>query len=171
MPFNQQPTLTGKTLTLRPIREDDFEALFKAASDPKIWEQHPAWDRYKKPVFRKFFDEALESGGALLAIDNATEKVIGSSRYHGYDPIKNEIEIGWSFLSRTYWGGAYNQEMKGLMLNHAFQFVDSVLFLVGPENIRSYKAMEKIGGIQTGVRKNAYGLESLVYVIRKSNHQ
>ncbi|GAB5407885.1 MAG: hypothetical protein BalsKO_02500 [Balneolaceae bacterium] len=115
MPFNQQPTLTGKLLTLRPIQENDFEALFEAASDPKIWEQHPAWDRYKEPVFRKFFAEALESGGALLAIDNATGTVIGSSRYYRYNPEHNEIEIGWSFLARDLLGWAYNKEMKDLI--------------------------------------------------------
>ena len=170
MPFNKQPTLTGELLSLRPVQQDDFEALFKTASNPKIWEQHPAWDRYKEPVFRKFFEDALESGGALLAIDNKTRKIIGSSRYHGYNPEKNEIEIGWSFLATEYWGGSYNGEMKRLMLEHAFQFVDRVLLLIGPDNIRSQKAAEKIGAAKAGTRKNAYGLESLVYAITKKSY-
>ena len=167
MRFNKQPTLTGKLLTLRPLQEDDFEELFKAASDPKIWEQHPAWDRYKKPVFRKFFEEALESGGALIAIDNKSEKAIGSSRFHGFNPENSEIEIGWTFLTREYWGGIYNSEMKHLMINHALQYVDQVLLLIGPDNIRSQKAAEKIGATKAGSRKNAYGLESLVFKIVK----
>ncbi len=167
MSFNKQPTLTGELLSLRPVQEEDFEALFEAASDPEIWEQHPAWDRYKEPVFRKFFDEAIESGGALLAIDNSTGKVIGSSRYHGFNPERSEIEIGWTFLATQYWGGAYNGEMKRLMINHALQYVDRVLLLIGPDNIRSQKAAEKIGAIKAGTRKNAYGLESLVYAVEK----
>ncbi|MBO6525345.1 MAG: GNAT family N-acetyltransferase [Balneolaceae bacterium] len=167
MSFDKQPTLAGKLLTLRPVQEEDFDALFKAASDPKIWEQHPAWDRYKEPVFRKFFEEALESGGALLAIDNSTGTVIGSSRYYGFDSDRSEIEIGWSFLAKEYWGGRYNKEMKHLMLEHAFQFVDKVLLLIGPDNIRSRKAAEKIGAVEAGTRKNAYGMESLVYEIEK----
>ncbi|MFV1884587.1 MAG: GNAT family N-acetyltransferase [Balneola sp.] len=170
MSFAKQPTLIGELLTLRPVHEDDFEALFKVASDPKIWEQHPAWDRYKEPVFRKFFEEALESGGALLAIDNKTSEVIGSSRYHAYNPEANEIEIGWTFLARNYWGGTYNGEMKHLMMEHAFLYVDRVLLLIGPDNIRSYRAAEKIGAKAAGTRKNVYGLESLVYVVEKVNY-
>ena len=167
MSFDKQPTLHGQLLTMRPLREDDFEAIFAVASDPKIWEQHPAWDRYKEPVFRKFFEDALLSGGALLAVENATGEIVGSSRYHGYNEEASEIEIGWSFLARKCWGGTYNGEMKRLMLNHAHQFVDRVIFKVAPENYRSQKAMEKIGGVRAGIRKDDTGIESLVFEIRK----
>jgi RimJ/RimL family protein N-acetyltransferase len=148
MAFDLQPTLKGKLLQLRPLRPEDFEALYAVARDPLIWEQHPDSDRYKEEVFRDFFQEALDSGGAFVAIDAATGKVIGSSRFHGYNRERSEIEIGWTFLARSYWGGAYNREMKQLMLRHAFQFVDRVIFLVGIENWRSRRAVEKIGGIQ-----------------------
>jgi N-acetyltransferase len=148
MPFDLQPTLQGNLLHLRPLRPEDFDGLFAVARDPLIWEQHPVYDRYKEDVFRGFFQEALDSGGAFVAIDAATGKIIGSSRFHGYDQEKSEIEIGWTFLARSYWGGAYNREMKQLMLRHAFQFVDRVIFLVGIENWRSRRAVEKIGGIQ-----------------------
>src|SRR5207248_466472 len=126
---------------------DDWDRLFSVASDPKIWEQHPAPDRYKEEVFKEFFAGALQSGGALVVVDRKTQAIIGSSRYNGYEPKKSEIEIGWTFLARAYWGGAYNAEMKRLMLDHAFRFVSSVIFEVGAENIRSQKAMSKIGGI------------------------
>src|SRR5215510_6934402 len=94
MPFDLQPTLRSEILELRPLRADDFEELYAAASDPLIWEQHPS-DRYKPDVFRKFFDEALESGGALIAIERKSDQVIGSSRFHCYDLERSEIEIGW----------------------------------------------------------------------------
>src|SRR5438105_2779596 len=134
--FDLQPTLAGELVTLRPLRPDDFDALFAVASDPLIWEQHPASDRYKEEVFRQFFREALDSGGAFVVIDAKDGRIIGSTRYFGYNPEKSEIEIGWTFLARQYWGGRYNKEMKELMLRHAFRFVDNVIFLVGPQNAR-----------------------------------
>jgi RimJ/RimL family protein N-acetyltransferase len=170
--FELQPHLIDDLLELRPLQPEDWEGLFAVASDPMIWEQHPSHDRYQEEVFKEFFQEALESGGALLAIDKATQEIIGSSRYFGYDPEKKEIEIGWTFLARSHWGGKYNAEMKRLMLAHAFQFVDSVVFLVGPSNFRSRKAVEKIGGILTGQRQIDFRgklVEHVVYEVKKGN--
>jgi RimJ/RimL family protein N-acetyltransferase len=168
MSFDLQPNLEGELLRLRPLRPEDFHVLFAVASDPLIWEQHPNSDRYKEDVFKGFFREALESGGALIAIDANDGRVIGSSRFHGYDSEKSEIEIGWTFLARSRWGGIYNREMKQLMLRHAFGFVNSVIFLVGPQNVRSQRAMEKIGGVRAGSRIDGGGRESLVYRITAS---
>lgn len=135
------------------------------ASDPLIWEQHPSHDRYRREVFQGFFDDAMQSGGALLAIDRKDGSVIGSSRYNGYDEQKSEIEIGWTFLARTHWGGRYNGEMKRLMLEHAFRFVNSVIFIIGPHNLRSQKAVEKIGAVRIESRSDALGRESFAYRI------
>ena|SRR5579862_3508354 len=156
--FDLQPTLGGDLLELRPLRAGDFPELYAVASDPLIWEQHPASDRYKEDVFREFFREAMESGGALVAIDRKTGRIIGSSRFYAYDPAAGEIEIGWTFLARSHWGGAYNREMKQLMLRHAFQFVKNVVFLIGPLNLRSQRAIEKIGAIRVPdtIRRNNY---------------
>jgi len=155
-------------VTLRPLRAEDYHDLYAVASDPLIWEQHPVSDRYKPDVFAAFFREALESGGALIAIDKADGRVVGSSRYYGYDAEKSEIEIGWTFLARSHWGGTYNGEMKQLMLRHAFTFVDHVVFLIGPENWRSRRAIEKIGGVLVASRVNTAGLECVVYLITAS---
>jgi RimJ/RimL family protein N-acetyltransferase len=165
MPFDLQPVLKGELLELRPLLAEDFDALFAVASDPLIWEQHPAADRYQEEVFRAFFRQALESGGALVAIDRKDGRVIGSSRFHGHDAGRSEVEVGWTFLARSHWGGRYNGEMKRLMLQHAFRFVDSVVFLVGPNNRRSQRAVEKIGGVRVGSRPDASGRESVVYRI------
>jgi RimJ/RimL family protein N-acetyltransferase len=150
MPFDLQPVLTGDLLELRPLRPEDFDALYVAASDPLIWEQHPSSDRYQLDVFKEFFRGALDSGGAFLVLDRKDGRVIGSSRYADYDPAKSEIEIGWTFLARSHWGGTYNRQMKHLMLRHAFRFVESVVFLVGPENWRSRRELEKIGAVNIG---------------------
>jgi RimJ/RimL family protein N-acetyltransferase len=167
MPFELQPTLSGALVRLEPLRSSDFDALYAVASDPLIWEQHPAHDRWKPDVFRTFFDEAMASGGALLVRDAADGRVIGSSRYHGYDEARSEVEIGWSFLARSHWGGKYNGEMKRLMLEHAFRFVDRVLFLVGIENIRSQRAMERIGGSRVGTHREPDGRERVLFEITR----
>ena len=168
MVFDAKPTLVGNLLQLRPLQASDYRALFEVASDPLIWEQHPVTDRYKESVFRSFFEDSLRSGGALIAMDTETHSVIGSSRYHGYNETASEVEIGWTFLARSYWGGLYNGEMKQLMLQHAFRFVDSVVFLVGPDNKRSQRAVEKIGGVRDGSRRDASGLQNYVYRIKAS---
>jgi N-acetyltransferase len=160
-----QPTLKGELLELRPLRPADFDDLYAVASDPLTWEQHPSKDRYREEVFREFFREALESGGALIATDASDGRVIGSSRFHGYSEERSELEIGWTFLARSHWGGAYNREMKQLMLRYALRFVKSVVFLVGPQNWRSQRAMEKIGGVRIESRRGADGRESVVYRI------
>ena len=167
MPFDLQPRLLGQLLRLRPLCFDDLETLYAVAADPLIWEQHPKKERYKREVFEEFFREAIASGGALVAIDCQSNKIIGSSRFHGYDPANSEIEIGWTFLARSHWGGVYNGEMKRLMLGHAFKFVDRVVLLVGPQNLRSQRAVEKIGGVLVGLRPDAAGRESVVYEIRR----
>lgn len=145
-----QPTLQSELLQLRPLLIEDFEELYTAASDPAIWEQHPFSDRYKKDIFEKFFEEALASKGAFAIIDPKNNQIIGSSRFYEVDLDKKEIVIGYTFLKRDYWGGLYNRDLKTLMLRHAFNFFDSVLFHVDEFNLRSQKAMEKIGGIRAG---------------------
>lgn len=145
------------------MRADDFDALFHVAADSLIWEQHPEPDRYKEAVFRKFFDGGMSSGGALVVIDRATGQIIGSSRFHDYDEARSVVEIGWTFLGRAYWGGRYNGEMKRLMLEHAFRWVTRVHFVIGPDNVRSQRAVEKIGGVRAGTTTDAQGRERVVY--------
>ena len=143
--LNLQPVLRGELLYLRPLRADDFEALFKVSSDPLIWEMHPERTRYQREVFQRFFQGAMDSKGALVAVDAKTEEVIGSSRYTGYSPEKKLVEMGYTFYARKCWGKGHNTEQKKLMLTHAFQAVDEVHFYIGENNLRSRRAIEKIG--------------------------
>ena len=159
------PSCAASSSVLRPLRADDFDALYAVAADPLIWEQHPANNRHEEAIFQAFFQEGLASGGTLVAIDVNTQQVIGSSRFHGYDGSKSEVEIGWTFLDRSRWGGRYNGEMKRLMLQHAFRFVRRVVFLVGPQNFRSQRAVEKLGAVRAGTRREAGGRDSYVYEI------
>jgi RimJ/RimL family protein N-acetyltransferase len=168
--MDRQPTLTGELLQLRPLLPADYASLFGVASDPLIWEQHPDPNRYQESAFQAFFQKALDSGGALTAVDRATGVLIGSSRYHGYDATAREVEIGWTFLARAYWGGRYNGEMKRLMLDHAFRWVDRVLFIIGPQNHRSQRAVAKIGAVPIGQRRDGSGRESLLFELTPAQY-
>ena len=136
--MNRQPTLTGDRLLLQPLRADDWDALYAVASDPLIWELHPAHDRWQEPVFHAYFANALAHGGAVAVIDRASGAMVGSSRWQGHDPAEGgSVEIGWTFLARSLWGGSVNRELKRLMLAHAFEAVTRVDFRVGASNLRS----------------------------------
>jgi N-acetyltransferase len=143
--FDLQPTLKGDLIELRPLVGNDFEALYRAARDPLIWEQHPEPDRHERVVFQRYFDGAMASRGSFAIIERKTGRIIGSSRYCNLKPAEGEVEVGWTFLERAFWGGTYNRELKALMVDHALRFVDRVVFVVGERNVRSQKALEKLG--------------------------
>jgi len=146
--FDFVPTLVGESITLRPLRAEDFENVYAAAADPLIWEQHPFPLRFQRYVFESgFWRSAVESTGALVIAEHATGKIIGSSRFYEWDPSRREVAIGFTFLCRDRWGGKTNRELKRLMLEHAFRRATVVWFHVGSNNLRSRKAVEKIGGV------------------------
>jgi RimJ/RimL family protein N-acetyltransferase len=165
--------LADELLVLEPLQSSHFEVLFQAASDPLIWEQHPMKLRYQEPVFREYFDSAILSKGALLVRDSQTDEVAGCSRYYDFDSENSTVKIGYTFLTRKYWGGKYNGALKSVMLTYAFQFVDRVLFEVGSNNMRSQKAMEKIGGLKIGETMLTFSGAptslNFIYAIDKSN--
>ena len=167
--FERQPYLASADIQLRPLTAMDWMALFAAASDPQIWAGHPAHDRWREPVFRRFFDQALASGGALVAIDPGSGAIIGASRYDFERAGPGEVEIGWTFLARSHWGGATNAAMKALMIGHALKSIDRVIFLIGETNLRSRRAMEKIGGVLTNryhdAMLNGVPVRHLIYAI------
>jgi len=148
MKFELQPTLENELVKLVPLKESDFKILYLTASDPLIWEQHPDRFRYKRDVFHKYFEGTLKSGGAFIVKEKKSDEVMGSSRYYELDSDKKSIAIGYTFLARKYWGTTYNKAMKQLMLDHAFKFVDTVIFHVGAKNHRSQKAIEKLGAVK-----------------------
>jgi RimJ/RimL family protein N-acetyltransferase len=159
MPFELQPRIENELIKIEPLEGGDFESLYAVASDPLIWEQHPAKDRYQRPVFENFFKGALESGGAFRVIDSTNGELIGSSRYSDLDEAKRQISIGYTFIARSRWARHYNRALKTLMLDHAFKYVDRVTFKVGVHNRRSRKAMEKLGGIVIGEELVSYSGE------------
>ena len=163
--INWQPeNLEDNLIKLIPLTKLDFDRIFAVAADPLIWEQHPTKDRYKKEVFQLFFDSAVASGTAFLMADKLSDKIIGSTRYYDYKPDNSSIAIGFTFLVREYWGGLYNKSAKKLLLDYAFQFVDNVYFHIGPDNIRSQRAILKIGAVKINeVEIENNGQKSLHY--------
>jgi len=156
MLISWQPTLLkNEWVELRPLEPTDFEALYEVASDPLIWEQHPNPNRYQRPVFQTYFEGAIASKGAFL-IKDTIGQIIGCSRFYDHDPPKKEVKIGYTFFDRSCWGKPYNRNTKALMLDYAFQFVEKVVFEVGAGNIRSQKAMEKLGAVRTGEEMVTY---------------
>ena len=102
---------------------------------------------YATKVDHLFYLESIISGLVVLLVSGLIIVFFalyyrGSRMPRGEVPERKsrEIEIGWTFLARSHWGGTYNGEMKQLMLRHAFKFVNSVIFLVGPQNLRSQRA-------------------------------
>lgn len=169
--FDFQPTLRGDLVALRPATPEDFDALYAAASDPEIWALHPARDRWREPVFRAFFDRAFADEGGLVLTERETDAVVGFSRYSMTCAKRGEVEIGWTFLARRCWGGRVNGEMKRLMLAHAFRFVDTVIFQIGVDNLRSRRAVEKLGGHLTdrteAVSLGGADVPHVIYAIRR----
>ena len=155
-----------------PLIETDFDALFKVASDPLIWEQHPAWDRYKPEVFKIYFDGAIAGGTAFKIIDKLTNAIIGSTRYYDQDPENSSTAIGYTFLAKEFWGGTYNNSSKKRLIDYAFQFVDSIFFHIGAKNFRSQAAIKKIGAVKVReyiVEINGQPSPHFEYVMQKQN--
>lgn len=168
-----QPVLENENVRLQPLQESDFERLYEVASDPKIWEQHPNKNRYEREVFRNFFEGAMASGGAFLIIDKASGEVAGSTRFYSWDDDEGSIFIGYTFYGTKFWGSKLNPQVKKMMLEYIFQFVDLVKFHVGAENWRSRKAMERLGAENKGETEVAYHSEptrtNVEYWIHKVN--
>jgi RimJ/RimL family protein N-acetyltransferase len=154
--FELQPCLQNELIRLEPLRPDDFEALYAVAADPLLWEQHPAKDRYKREVFAGYFKSGIDSGGALRIFDNTDGQLIGSSRYYDLEEAQSKVSVGYTFIARSHWARHYNAQLKKLMLDHAFKFVNRVTFQVGCDNWRSRRAMEKLGGVYIGEETVAY---------------
>ncbi len=156
MNFSVQPVLENQQYQLVPLQQGDFEALYEVASDPEVWKQHPNRDRFRREVFQTFFQGALKSGGAFTIVEKTTGEILGSTRFYDYDEQSNSIFIGYTFYGTKSWGRKINPQIKKLMLDYIFQFVGTVYFHVGKNNLRSRTAMERLGAENIGEHEVAY---------------
>ncbi|MEC5171332.1 GNAT family N-acetyltransferase [Chryseobacterium nepalense] len=175
MKFSIQPVLENEKYQLIPLLQGDFESLYHVASDPEVWSQHPNKDRYRKDVFSTFFEGAMKSGGAFKITGKSSDEILGSTRFYDYNQHDNSIFIGYTFYGTKSWGKGINPQIKKLMLHYIFQFVDTVYFHVGKDNIRSRKAMEKLGAEDRGEEEIAYFGEpsriNILYQIKKEKYE
>ena len=172
--LDRQPILTGSAVELRPLGENDWTPLYSVASDPEIWAQHPMHDRWQEPVFRAFFDDAMAGGGALAIRDHHSGAIIGSSQIRPHPLDESQTEIGWTFLARDRWGTGANAQVKALMVGHVLAARERVVFRVGDTNMRSRRAMEKIGARLTAAVQHgmAHGqpIQHVVYEITRRDY-
>jgi RimJ/RimL family protein N-acetyltransferase len=158
-------TLENNYVRLVQTSEDHFQELYQIGSNPVIWEQHPNQDRWKKNNFRKYFDGGINnSEGCFTIIDKKINKIIGTTRFYSFDENKQSVKIGYTFISNEYWGTKINYQIKKLMMDYIFQFLDKVYFEIGKTNFRSQKSVEKLGGKKVKPQKK----ENYLYLIDKS---
>ncbi len=175
MKFSIQPVLENEQYQLIPLQQGDFESLYQVASDPEVWRQHPNKDRYHKEVFSTFFEGAMKSGGAFKITEKYSSEILGSTRFYDYDEENNSIFIGYTFYGTKSWGKGINPQVKKIMLQYIFQFVDTVYFHVGKDNMRSRTAMERLGAENRGEQEVAYFGEptriNILYQIKKEKYE
>ena len=157
--------LENNYVRLVQTSEDHFQELYQVGSNPVIWKQHPNQDRWKKNNFRKYFEGGLNnSEGCFTIIDKKINKIIGSTRFYSFDEKKQSVKIGYTFISNEYWGTEMNYQIKKLMMDYIFQFLDKVYFEIGKTNFRSQKSVEKLGGKKVKLQKK----ENYLFLIDKN---
>ncbi|SFF05979.1 Protein N-acetyltransferase, RimJ/RimL family [Chitinophaga sp. CF118] len=157
-PWIKHPTiLKGQTVDLLPLEKIHFEELYLAAVDKKLWELIPI-DCSEPEKFSAAYTKALterEKGNhyPFIIYHKQTEEIIGSTRFFEIFPDDKKLEIGWTWVIRKYWNTAVNLECKLLLLTHCFEVLKTrrVQIKTDQNNLRSRKAIEKIGGQFEGI--------------------
>jgi len=152
--------LGGQTVELRPLERTHFSALKKLAADPRIWE-HYTFDGTQEAAFNQTLEEALvfRSKGLeypFVILHKKEECIIGSTRFMNIDAPNRNLEIGFTWLHPDYWSSVVNIECKLLLLNYCFEQLKTIRVQLKTDsnNIRSKKAIEKIGGKFEGLVRN-----------------
>lgn len=149
--------LENRRFRIEPLTVEHKDYLAVAANDKQIWEQHPATDRWKPEVFSEYFDTIMSLGGGFVIIDKFAPSpgIIGMTRFYvhdNYDPEnklpegnKQDWAIGFTFIERRYWGNGANKIIKHMMMEYAFETVESIWIDADPHNIRSIKSIKNLG--------------------------
>jgi N-acetyltransferase len=153
--------LDGHLVQLEKLSLRHIYALEKVAANPVIW-QHLPIEGWKKDCFWTWVYDSLElqmnkKAFVFAVIDNKSGKAIGTTRFQDMDCQHNKTDIGWTWYDPSVWGNGFNDEAKNLMLTLAFEVwnVVRIGFKVDERNLRSQRALEKIGAQQEGyIRKH-----------------
>ena len=149
--------LEGENIQLLPLQTSHFEALFEAASNPEIWELTSV--NYSDPaIFNHSNTTALkdkEKGTVypFVIVDKHTDTIIGTTRFLEISAADKKLEIGVTWIKKEFWGSTVNMECKYLLLQYCFEHLQlhRVQFRAKADNLRSRKAIEKIGGQLEGI--------------------
>ena len=149
--------LRGPRVVLEPLREAHLAGLAKAIEDGALWElpvtlvPHPR----DLPRFRRDAEAAHAAGTelAFATIDRATGEVVGSTRFRNIAAAERRVEIGFTFIARSWQRTHVNTEAKYLMLRHAFDTwrVNRVELVTDVLNAASRAAIARIGAREEGV--------------------
>lgn len=167
-------------ITLLPLTADHIQQMRQLSGDSDIWTWYT--ENLTNPdSLESWMTKRLEESGRGEKMSyavrlNSTGEIIGSSSYGHIDWSEKGIEIGWTWLGKKYIGSGINKHMKYLMLSHAFDAMDieRLELRTDEENIRSRKAMEKIGAKHDGTLRNHRSTQggrrrnTVVYSILKS---
>jgi RimJ/RimL family protein N-acetyltransferase len=150
-------TLSTERLTLRPLRLDDASALAKAARDGDLWEKRtttvPQPEGFEAYVRKAL--ELQESGQALpfATVVNDGPTIVGSTRYMNVDAANHRVEIGTTWIARSWQRTFVNTHAKFLMLRHAFEALgcNAVELRTHRLNDQSRAAIERLGASLDGI--------------------
>jgi RimJ/RimL family protein N-acetyltransferase len=155
--INHPVILKGNEVELLPLEAVHLDSLFLAASNKEIWELTSV-DYSVKEIFYPNFNNALNernSGSAypFVIIHKDSNTIIGTTRLLEICPNDKKIEIGVTWIMKEFWGTTVNLECKLLLLNYCFETLEAnrVQFRAKDNNLRSRRAIEKIGGVFEGV--------------------
>jgi RimJ/RimL family protein N-acetyltransferase len=152
------PLLKGPDVYLRFLAQTDREPLRRLARDERLWEFtktlliDPTYDEQ----FDKYFNEALavaSPGGQPFTIHaTGDDSLLGMTRVYDVDLKVKKATIGFTWYIPAVWGKIHNKQCKLLLLQYLFEKrgLMRVDFKVASQNIRSQRAVMKIGGVHEG---------------------
>lgn len=151
-------TLEGLHVRLEPLSAAHVDGLLAAGEDPEIWRYLPIGGfarRADAEAFVAVAERGRSSGTELpfAIVRREDGRIVGSTRYLDVRPRDRALEIGWTWLSREVWRTPVNTECKLLLLRHAFEDLGAhrVQLKTDLRNLRSQRAIERIGGVREGV--------------------
>jgi N-acetyltransferase len=151
-------TLCGNAVRLEPLSQDHAQGLFNRGRSVVDWDYLPRSCFVDMADTRQWIDEALAVPQQLpfAIVESSKNKAIGSTRYLNIRPEHRSLEIGWTWLGPEWQRTGINTETKLLLLSHAFEALDClrVEFKTDGRNLRSQRALERIGAVREGVLRN-----------------
>jgi N-acetyltransferase len=154
----EAPTLEGRLVRLEPLAKRHAAGLWEASRDPRTWRWLPIPQPQTHEELEAWVDDALARAAAGLDLPLVTQRageVVGSTRFLALRPEHGSVEIGWTWLHPSAWGGGVNVEAKLLMLGHAFEVwgCRRVELKTDALNERSRGAMEAVGATFEGIHR------------------